>query len=113
MDLTKDLESPEMMSIIQEVVNNYDLDKEGDQEAAVFAMNFNMVKKRGRSIKKATMRQQRKQAMLDNLAKKKRKALEGAGKNITPEENQRILKEAKQEYREERTRLKTIRMEKK
>ena len=44
MDLTKDLESPEMMSIIQEVVNNYDLDKEGDQEAAVFAMNFNMVK---------------------------------------------------------------------
>ena len=51
--------------------------------------------------------------MLDNLAKKKRKALEEAGKNITPEENQRILKEAKQEYGEERTRLKTIRMEKK
>ena len=30
MDLTKDLESPEIMSIIKDVVNNYDLDNEGD-----------------------------------------------------------------------------------
>ena len=87
MDLTTDLESPEIMSIIQDVVKNHDLNDEQDQDAAVFAMNFNMVKKRGRSIKKATIRQQRKQAMLDNLAKKKRAQLVEAGKNITPEEN--------------------------
>ena len=33
--------------------------------------------------------------MLDNLAKKKRAALVESGKSITPEENQRIMKEAK------------------
>ena len=48
--------------------------------------------------------------MLENLAKKKRAALAESGKSITAEENQRIMKEAKQEYKEERLRLKTIRI---
>ena len=47
--------------------------------------------------------------MLDKLAKKKRAALVDAGTIITPEENERIKKEAKKEYKEERMRLKTIR----
>ena len=51
--------------------------------------------------------------MLENLAKKKRAALAESGKSITPEENQRIMKEAKQEYKEERLRIKTIRIQKK
>ena len=51
--------------------------------------------------------------MLDKLAKKKRAALVESGTIITPEENERIKKEAKKEYKEERQRLKTIKQQKK